>query len=120
MQSTILSGASASGVITPGPSQGIQVENIDFSLPSSGTLSNASVTLSGSITGAMSFSSDINAVIRFYKDEVVNLTTSNFAAGYAVAINYVVYGSQEAYLNTRNMDAIPLPSRLTRRTPRSS
>lgn len=113
MLSTILSGASASGTITPGPSQGIEMRGI--TVPSSTT-----ITVSGALTGATTFNTTTDATLRFYKDEAVTLTTSGFATDRTGVINYVVYGSQEAWLNTRNMNTIPLPSSLTRRTPRSS
>ena len=116
MESLIIVGSSASGVIQPGPSQGIQVEAIELNLPLDevGT-TDPIITLSGSITGAYSFHSSISPQLRFYKDEAVYLTTTDFTSEYSAVIKYVVYGSQESYLNTRNMSAIPLPSRLINR-----
>lgn len=121
MESLIISGATASGVITPGPGQGIQVEAIELDVPLDevGT-TDPIITLSGSISGATSFHSSVTPKLRFYQDEAVYLTSTDFTAEYSAIVKYVTYGSQEEYLNSRNMSAIPLPSRLTRRTPRSS
>jgi len=121
MNTLIITGATASGVIQPGPGQGIRVETVELDIPLDelGT-TDPTITLSGAISGATSFHGGINPKLRFYQDESVYLTTSGFTAEYSAVVKYLTYGSQEEYLNTRNMSAIPLPSRLTRRTPRSS
>jgi len=124
MESYIVTGAVsgvATGSITPGPHQLIQVETVDMDIDMSNIGSeDVTVTLSGALTGVYTFHSPVAPKIRFYKDEVVNITTANFSGDYNAIIGYLLVGSQEAWLNTRNMSTIPLPSRLTRRTPRSS
>lgn len=99
MNSIILNGASASGNYVGKPMLSLIVESIDFSLPASGTLTNASVTLSGAYGGdSYTFNNDVDLTLRFKPNEDVNITTTNFLTGYTAVINYVEAGDQSSYM----------------------
>lgn len=120
MEQLIITGATASGLIQAISGLGTEIRSIEIDVPLNevGT-TDPSVTLSGSLTGVYTFHSDTTLDLR-YGTEDIYVTTTDFGAEYSAIIRYVRYGDQTCLLNTRNMSAIPLPSRLTRRTPRSS
>lgn len=120
MEQIIITGASASGLIGAISGLGAEIKSIEIDVPLNEVGStDPSVTLSGALTGAYTFHSDTSLDLR-YGTEDVYITTDAFDTGYSAIIRYVRYGDQTCMLNTRNMNTIPLPSRLTRRTPRSA
>jgi hypothetical protein len=102
MESMILQGASASGMYLGRPGIYMNVESIHFSVPQSGTLTAASVTLSGAYgTKNYTFSNDIEQIsLPFAPNENVYVSTSNFGAAYGVVINYTQGGDMSSYMQT--------------------
>jgi len=99
MESMIIQGASASGFYAGKPGMYLSVQNIDFSVPMSGTLTNASITLSGAYGNTKyTFNNDTDVCVRFAPNEDVYVTTSNFAAGYSAIINYIEGGDMASYM----------------------
>lgn len=96
----ILRGVNASGTYIAGPGRAMYVSNIMFDIPISGTLTNASVTLSGSSTGAYTFSDSIVASLKFKANEDVYVTSTNFLSNYGVVVNYNEVGDASSYMET--------------------
>jgi hypothetical protein len=119
MEQVIITGVDASGLIGKITGMGTEIRSIEIDVPLDevGT-TDPRITLSGVLTGVYSFRSDTTLNLR-YGTEDIYITSSGFTAEYSAIIRYVTYGDQTYTLNTRNMSAIPLPSRLTSRTPRS-
>lgn len=115
MNTLIISGVSAGGTITPGPNQGIQIESIELAISMDDT-SDPSVTLSGATTGVYTFHNSISPHLRFYKDEAVTVSSTNFSGEYSAAINYLTWGSQNYYKEiTKSAGQFTLPAGLTSR-----
>ena len=115
MLSEILTGSGATATLTPGPYQGIQINVISLSFPSNEIGSaDPSVTISGAVTGAYTFHSNVEPAIRFTKDEAVVVTTTGFTAEYSAVVKYVNFGDGSNYYIDLNRTQLPLPSRLTR------
>lgn len=100
MDSMILRGVNASGSYVAGPQRAMYINSVVFSVPISGTLTEATVTVSGSQTGAYTFSDSASATIRFKANEDVYVTTSNFLSNYGVVINYTEVGDASSYMQT--------------------
>jgi hypothetical protein len=115
MESMILRGVNASGLYTAGPQRAFYLRNIDFNLPTSGTLANVSVTLSGSQTGAYTFNNSVDVNLNFKSNEDVYVSTSSFLATYGVVINYLEVGDASSYMQTdrtrAEVQAYPTPWR---------
>jgi hypothetical protein len=120
MEQIIVRGVSASGLIGAISGLGAEIKSIEIDVPLNevGT-SDPSVTLSGSLTGAYTFHSDTTLDLR-YGTENIYITTDSFGAEYSAIIRYVRYGSQTQAMLQKDNSKWALPSRLTRRTPRSS
>lgn len=100
MESIILRGASASGLYVGRPQVAMYIQNIIMNLPTSGTLAAVAVTVSGSRSGAYTFSDSVVANVRFKPNEDVYITTTNFAANYGAVINYLEAGDPSSYMET--------------------
>lgn len=100
LRSTNGSGAGASGVYTAHPGAYFYLQSIMFDLPISGVLSNASVTLSGAVTGAKTFNDNVVLNLAFKPNEDVYVTTSNFLTNYGVILNYIQVGEGDSYMTT--------------------
>lgn len=100
MDSMIIRGVNASGSYVAGPMRAMYVQNIMFNIPISGTLTAATVTISGAQTGAYTFSDSVVATIRFKANEDVYVTTSNFLSNYGAIINYTEVGDASSYMQT--------------------
>ena len=100
MESMMLRGASASGLFTGTPGLAFCLQGIVMDLPVSGTLTSTSVTLSGAITGALTFNDSVTAMKLFQPNEDVYVTTSNFGSNYGVIINYIKAGDPSSYMQT--------------------
>lgn len=120
MEQTIITGVNASGLISSIGGLGTEVRSIEIDLPLDevGT-TDPMVTLSGSLTGSYSFHSDTTLDLRFGTEDIY-ITSSGFTAEYSAIIRYVRFGDQECWKQTKDISKLPLPSRLTRRTPRSA
>jgi hypothetical protein len=100
MESLVLRGVNASGRWDGRPGLNMNVQNIIFDVPVSGTLTLASVTISGALTGAYTFNDSVPVNISFKSNEDVYITTSNFLSNYGVIINYVTSGDMGSYMTT--------------------
>ena len=120
MEQIIIAGASASGLIPAISGLGVEIRTIEIDMPLDELGSTGPyITVSGALTGAYNFYGDTSLNLR-YGTEDIYLNAVNFSGSYSAIVRYIRYGDQTCMLNTRNMGAIPLPSRLTRRTPKSS
>lgn len=120
MQSIIVNGENASGVLSTYHNMGIEIRGVSLDIPLDevGT-TDPSITLSGSVTGTTyTFHHSVEPTIRFARNEDVYLTTSNFSGEYSAVINYLVYGDGSMYYADLNKSQLPLPSRL-KRNPRN-
>ena len=116
MEQVIITGSGAATTIGAITGLGTEIRSIEIDIPLNEVgISDPAVTLSGSLTGAYTFHSDTTLNLR-YGTEVVNITTENFTTEYSAIIRYIRYGDQIGMLNTRNMDTIPLPTRLRIKT----
>jgi len=120
MEQLIITGASASGLISAISGLGAEIKTVEIDLPLDevGT-TDPTVILSGSLTGSYSFHSDTTLDLRFGTEDIY-VTTENFSTGYSAIIRYIRYGDQTQAMLQKDNSKWPLPSRLTRRTPRSS
>jgi hypothetical protein len=101
MESMILQGASSSGLFIGKPALAMYVQGITFSLPVSGTLTNASVSLSGAVNNqTYTFNNSVNMVLQFAPNEDVYVTTTNFGSGYSAVINYLTVGDSTSITQT--------------------
>jgi len=120
MEQLIITGASASGLISAISGLGAEIRTVEIDLPLNevGT-TDPSVTLSGALTGSYTVHSDTTLDLRFGTEDIY-VTSANFGAEYSAIIRYVRYGDQTQAMLQKDNSKWPLPSRLTRRTPRSS
>lgn len=120
MEQIIIAGASASGIIEAKSGLGVEIRTLEIDVPLNevGTTDPA-VTLSGSLTGSYTFHSDTTLDLRFGTENIY-ISTDNFGSEYSAIIRYVRYGDQTATMLQKDNSKWPLPSRLTRRIPRSS
>jgi hypothetical protein len=100
MESLLLRGTSASGLFSAKPGLAMCLQGIVMDLPNSGTLTAASVTVSGATTGAFTFNDSVTVTKQFQPNEDVYITTSNFGANYGVIVNYVTTGDMSSYMQT--------------------
>lgn len=101
MESMILTGASSSGMYLGRPGLYLNIESIQFSIPLSGLVTDASVTLSGvNGTKNYTFNDSVSPVIKFGFNEDVYITTNNFLPDYSVIINYTQGGDMSSYMQT--------------------
>lgn len=100
MESLILRGASASGLYVGRPGIYMNVQNLQFDIPASGSATAYSVTLSGATTGAYTFNDSLNLTLRFKPNEDVYITTTNFVSNYGLVINYTQGGDMSSYMQT--------------------
>lgn len=124
MEQIILSGPTATGVISAVKGLGVDIRSVEIDVPLDevGTTDPA-VTISGNV-GAYTFHSDTTLNLRYGNTEDVVVTTNGaFTAEYSAIIRYVRTGDMTAYMyaDDRGSDAGRglIPS-WTRRTPRSS
>lgn len=111
MQTLIISGATASGVITPPSGLGVEFRNITINeLPAGSGI----VNISGVSTGVVSIQANTTNPIRFKTNEVLTLSTSNFTADDSALLSYVTFGDETGVYVDLNRTQLPLPSRLTR------
>lgn len=100
MESIILSGTDASGQYIARPQISFSVRSVVVDVPVSGTITDASVTISGALTGAYTFNSNANVTLRFKPNEDIYFTTSNFLSNYNAIINYIEEGDMSSYMQT--------------------
>lgn len=98
MESIMIRGTNASGMYVGRPGLAMCLQGVVMDLPNSGTLTNASVTISGAQTGAYTFNGDVTVTKQFQPNEDVYVTTSNFGANYGAIINYVSTGDMTSYV----------------------
>ena len=100
MESIMLRGTNASGLYVGRAGLAMELQGIVMDLPNSGTLTAASVTLSGAVTGAYTFNNTVAVNKLFQPNEDIYVTTSNFGSNYGVIINYVSVGDPQSYMQT--------------------
>lgn len=100
MESLIIRGAGASGVYIAHPGTYLLVKNLIVDLPTSGNITNVTVTLSGTQTGAYTFNDSFEADVAFKPNEDVYITTTNFASNYGLILNYIQVGDGQCYMQT--------------------
>lgn len=109
MDSLFLTGSGASGILTVPSGLAAVIKNVQIDFPSNNVgNTDPTVTLSGSITGAMSIHSsliDINKA--FTVNESVNITTNFTADTYSVLISYIYAGNQEPIMVSKTRMVMP-------------
>lgn len=113
MEQIIITGATASGLISSISGLGTEIRSVEIDVPLDEVGStDPSVTLSGALTGAYTFHSDTTLNLR-YGTEDVYITSTNFSGEYSAIVRYVRYGDQTHWKETSKIGQISLPSRLT-------
>ena len=100
MESLMLRGTDASGLYSGFPGLAMCLQEIVMVVPPSGTIADVSVTLSGVITGAITFNNSAKFMKLYQSNEDVYITTSNFKDNTSVIINYISAGDPSSYMET--------------------
>lgn len=90
MQTLIITGSNASGVIIPPNGLGVEFRNIDLDFPSGGS---GILTLSGVSTGAVALHTSTDSAIRFKTNEQIDIT-SDFGTTSTAMLGYVTFGDE--------------------------
>lgn len=99
MESKIISGVDASGMLAGSPCLSYEIRSINLDIPLDEVgLSDPHLTVSGSQTGAYTFHSSTEAKIRFRPNEDIYITTTNFSGDYSAIINYLQAGDMTSYM----------------------
>ena len=101
METIIIKGLDASGVIPAPSGLGVVIKSIQAT-------NDLNITFSGLYSGSLSIKSnayDINK--RFNVNENVNINTQSFAATDSAIISYIYVGNQEPYMQSRFRMVMP-------------
>jgi len=103
--------------ITPDINLGVQIENIQWNIPPA-SLGSASptLTITGSDSTSVSYSTDMSVDLRFNPDVTLTFTTTNIENTWSCLVKYIYYGDQTAWqnLNTHRANMAYLQPHWTR------
>ena len=101
MESTIITGVTASGLLRASPGLAYEIRGIKYDMPNA-DLSTASgaITLSGSLSGATTLHNSTDIKMRFLPNEDVYITTAGFEADHSVIVNWLQAGDMTSYMQT--------------------